>query len=112
MRIYSITATWALETSIDTADAMKARGYGKGKRTNYHNFKFEARDALLVTWIVILSAGVIFAMANGWAHNFFYPTFDDKESIVQLLIYSLLCMTPIAINLWEGLRWHILKSKS
>ena len=48
MNVYSITATWALESSIDTADSMRARGYGKGKRTNYHNYKFEIRDNTLI----------------------------------------------------------------
>lgn len=111
MKVYSITATWALETSIDTADSMKARGYGKSRRTNYHNYKFELRDLALVLWVVLLSA-IILTMANiDKIHTFFYPTLRNKESVIVLVAYIVLCITPILINIWEKLRWHISKSK-
>ena len=34
---FSITATWALENSVDTADSMVSRGYGVKRRTNFNN---------------------------------------------------------------------------
>lgn len=111
MHVYSITATWALETSIDTADSMKARGYGKARRTNYHNYKFELRDLIFVLWVVLLSATIIWMANVDKIHTFFYPTFRNKESVVVLIAYIVLCITPILINIWEKLRWHILKSK-
>ena len=111
MKTYSITATWALETSIDTADSMKARGYGQGRRTNYHNYKFELRDLAFVLWVVFLSAAILFMANVDKIHTFFYPTLRNKESIVVIAAYIVLCMTPIFINIWEKLRWHILKSK-
>lgn len=111
MHVYSITATWALETSIDTADSMRARGYGKARRTNYHNYKFEARDLIFVLWVVLLSATIIWMASVDKIHTFFYPTFRNRESFVVLIAYIVLCITPILINIWEKLRWHILKSK-
>ena len=111
MNVYSITATWALESSIDTADAMKARGYGKRKRTNYHNYKFEFRDLLLILWMVALSVMIIFGITKGEMRTTFYPGLTDKESPIVLGCYILLCITPIIINIWEGLRWHISRSK-
>ena len=111
MNVYSITATWALESSIDTADAMKARGYGSRKRTHFHNHKFELRDLVFILWIIALS-GLILYFANAHKiHTFFYSTFRNKESIVVLVAYIVLCLTPILINVWEILRWHISKSK-
>ena len=111
MHVYSITATWALETSIDTADSMRARGYGKTRRTNYHNYKFEVRDLIFVLWVVLLSATIIWMANVDKIHTFFYPTFRNRESLVVLIAYIVLCITPILINIWEKLRWHILKSK-
>ena len=111
MNVYSITATWALETSIDTADSMRARGYGKARRTNYHNYKFEVRDLIFVLWVVLLSATIIWMANVDKIHTFFYPTFRNRESLVVLIAYIVLCITPILINIWEKLRWHILKSK-
>lgn len=111
MKVYSITATWALETSIDTADSMKARGYGKSRRTNYHNYKFELRDLALVLWVVLLSAIILIVANIDKIHTFFYPTLRNKESVIVLVAYIVLCITPILINIWEKLRWHISKSK-
>lgn len=111
MHVYSITATWALETSIDTADSMRAQGYGKARRTNYHNYKFEVRDLIFVLWVVLLSATIIWMANVDKIHTFFYPTFRNRESFVVLIAYIVLCITPILINIWEKLRWHILKSK-
>ncbi|MCR5430038.1 MAG: energy-coupling factor transporter transmembrane protein EcfT [Eubacterium sp.] len=111
MHIYSITATWALETSIDTADSMKARGYGKAKRTHYHNYKFEIRDLIFVLWVVLLGAVILCMARFDKIHTFFYPTLRSKESIIVLVLYIVLCMTPVLINIWEKAKWHILKSK-
>lgn len=111
MSVYSITATWALETSIDTADPMRARGYGKGRRTNYHNYKFEIRDLLCILWVVLLGAVILYMAYFDKIHTYFYPTIRNKESVVVIVAYIILCLTPIAINIWEKLRWHILKSK-
>ncbi len=111
MHVYSITATWALETSIDTADSMKARGYGSGRRTNYHNYKFEIRDVALVLWVLLISVIILYMANLGKIHTFFYPSFRNKESAVVIAAYIILCVTPILINIWEKLRWHILKSK-
>ena len=111
LNVYSITATWALESSIDTADSMKARGYGKRRRTNYHNYKFEFRDLLLMIWMVGLSSVIIYGVTKGMMKTTFYPGLTDKESPIILGCYILLCITPIIINIWEGIRWHISRSK-
>ena len=111
MQVYSITATWALETSIDTADSMRARGYGSKKRTNYHNYKFELRDLAFVLWVIALSAIILYMANVDKIHTFFYPTLRNKESIVVLVAYIILCLTPILINIWETIRWHLLRSK-
>ncbi len=111
IHVYSITATWALETSIDTADSMKARGYGKGKRTKYNNYRFELRDLIFVLWVVLLSATILSFAKFDKIHTFFYPTLRNKESIIVLVAYIVLCLTPILINIWEKLRWHISRSR-
>ena len=111
MQVYSITATWALETSIDTADSMKSRGYGKTKRTNYHNYKFEIRDLVFVLWVIALSALILYMANVDKIHTFFYPTLRNKESVIVLVAYIILCITPLLINIWETIRWRILRSK-
>jgi len=47
-RRLSILISWTLEKGIDTADSMKARGYGLHARTSYNNYRFNFKDALFM----------------------------------------------------------------
>jgi energy-coupling factor transport system permease protein len=111
MDIFSITATWALENSVDTADSMKARGYGAGKRTSYNNYKIEMRDVAVILWIVILSATVCIGIGKGAATTYYYPVIQIKNNILVYISYTALCITPILIDIREAVRWHRLRLK-
>ena len=110
-RIISITTTWALENSIDTADSMRARGFGCGKRSFYHNNFFSPRDVVVFVWIMVLSLLVIWQIAVGNTISYYYPVIRIKGHIFIYIIYVFLCMTPLIVDLWEEIRWHRLKSK-
>lgn len=110
-RTFSITTTWALENSIYTADSMKARGFGTGRRTNYSNYKFQKRDYLLMGWLVILWLVVVFSLEKEKVYTYYYPFIQVKNNVVVYLIYGLLCLTPVLINVKEEIRWLILKSR-
>ena len=43
-RVFSILTTWSLENSIDTADSMKARGYGLKHRKPFSLYKYHTSD--------------------------------------------------------------------
>ena len=110
-RTFSITTTWALENSIYTADSMKARGFGTGRRTNYSNYKFQKRDYLLMGWLVILWLVVVFSLEREKVYTYYYPFIQVKNNVGVYLIYGLLCLTPVLINVKEEIRWLILKSR-
>lgn len=110
-KTFSITATWALENSVYTADSMKARGFGAAKRTGYSNYKIEGRDVLAILWIVALAAGVLWMLRRECLFTYYYPYIVYKESIPAYVLYTLLCMTPVGIHVGEEIRWHRLKSK-
>lgn len=110
-RTFSITTTWALENSIYTADSMKARGFGTGRRTNYSNYKFQKRDYLLMGWLVILWLVVVFSLEREKVYTYYYPFIQVKNNVVVYLMYGLLCLTPVLINVKEEIRWLILKSR-
>lgn len=110
-RTFSITTTWALENSIYTADSMKVRGFGTGRRTNYSNYKFQKRDYLLMGWLVILWLVVVFSLEREKVYTYYYPFIQVKNNVVVYLIYGLLCLTPVLINVKEEIRWLILKSR-
>lgn len=109
--IFSGVTTWALENSVDTADSMKARGYGTGKRSTYNNYKFEPRDGLTIIWIIGLFVIVCWEIGTGRAVTHYYPIIRVKGTMLVYITYSLLCLTPMIIDVWEEYRWHRLKSK-
>lgn len=108
---FSITATWALENSVDTADSMTARGYGAAKRTSYNHYKIEKRDMAVIIWMILLFTIVNTGLVLEKIYTYYYPLIRIKGNIGVYITYTLLCMTPLAINLLEELRWHRLKSK-
>ncbi len=110
-KVFSITTTWALENSIDTADSMKARGFGVRKRTNYSNYKIEKRDIGVMIWIIVLAGIILWASCKDMVFTYYYPYIVYKGNIFVYILYALLCLTPVFINIREGLRWRRLKSK-
>lgn len=110
-RVFSITTTWALENSIDTADSMKARGFGVRRRTSYSNYRIEKRDIVVIIWIVVLAGIVLWSLHKEMIFTYYYPYIVYKGNVFVYILYALLCLTPVFINIREGLRWHRLKLK-
>ena len=52
LKIFSAMISWALENAIDTADSMKARGYGLPGRTAFSIFIFDKRDLKTLLYIL------------------------------------------------------------
>ncbi len=63
--ILSIMITWALENAIETADSMKARGYGLRGRTAFSIFRFDRRDGIVLSIMAVLLAFLLQAVP--WA---------------------------------------------
>ncbi|MFJ7648423.1 energy-coupling factor transporter transmembrane component T [Lysinibacillus sp. NPDC097279] len=114
IRILSILITWALENAIDTADSMKARGYGVTKRTAFSIFIFERRDGYVLAIIILLFSCNIVASFIGTTTFYFYPTFGivkwDTTSILFYMSYCILLAIPLAIEIRGALKWRSLKS--
>ncbi|MDH6603359.1 energy-coupling factor transport system permease protein [Bacilli bacterium PM5-9] len=114
-RTFSILVTWAFENSIDTANTMKARGYGLKNRTTFHLYKLEARDIVFIIFIV-LSLLLNLALYNFLDLRFYYypeiaPLKLSVGSILAYGSYLLLLLMPIIIEIKEELRWKLLISK-
>ena len=75
LRLSSVLMGWTMEDSLETADAMRARGWGAAaRRTTYARFRFGARDA----WVLVfIAAFALVAMLLGYVATTqfaFYPT--------------------------------------
>lgn len=113
--IFLILLTWSLENTIETADAMKARGYGLPKRTTFSLFYFETRDIVMLSSIIILMVGTIVGSFLGSTLFDFYPTFSTLtftwDKILFYSMYVMLVMLPIVVELKERWQWRLLQSK-
>ena len=129
-----ILVSWSFENAIETADSMKARGYGLKGRTYYSRFQWQTGDTLALILLVLLDALIIFGLVSNSAYCIYNPyviinqpseigtTYIINElnltinpfsflSIVSLIAFTLLCFLPLTIDLKEDIKWHRLQSK-
>lgn len=129
-----ILVSWSFENAIETADSMKARGYGLKGRTYYSRFQWHTSDTLALISLVLFDALIIFGLVSNSAYCIYNPyviinqpseigtTYIINElnltinpfsflSIVSLIAFTLLCFLPLTIDLKEDIKWHRLQSK-
>lgn len=111
--IFSIIVTRSLENAIDTADSMKARGYGSTHRTAFSIFSFTSRDAKTLLLMLVLGVYVIIGFALGWVKVSYFPSLQFAEinlySVSVFCAYFLLMFLPIIIELTEVRKWRLSK---
>lgn len=129
-----ILVSWSFENAIETADSMKARGYGLKGRTYYSRFQWHTGDTLALILLVLFDALIIFGLVSNSAYCIYNPyviinqpseigtTYIINElnltinpfgflSIISLIVFTLLCFLPLTIDLKEDIKWHRLQSK-
>ncbi len=115
VRAMSIMATWALESSVETADSMRSRGYGLRGRTSFSLFRFDVRDGVLTGGI----AGLRFAGLAGVATValeicFFAMVLAAAPTALTWLscaAFGALSALPLVIDCLDEMRWRYLRSK-
>ena len=108
IRITSILTTWALENSIETADSMRARGYGLAGRTNYRKYSCTAADFVLAAMMIGIAVLALAAKAAGGWEFFCYPEIVMKSGsgmITGGILLALLYAVPLIIEITEDIRW-------
>ena len=113
-RLFSAWVTWALENAVETADAMKSRGYGLGGRTAFAPFRWQKRDQLGWRWLIGSAFMVIYSAKQGRFYFKFYPVLAggvlDATLVLGLAGLALLAFWPLFFNLWEAYKWKHLQS--
>lgn len=101
MHTVSMETTWAFESSMDQLDSMSARGYGIGKRTHFHLFRWERKDWIHIVEIVILT------ILNLWAYFHYYSRFFFYPMIIMpaFQMRDLLWMTMMAVQFLLPCMW-------
>ena len=111
----SVMFSWSLESSIESADSMKSRGYGLKGRTAYNIFKFRKTDVIIITALIISALTMILLIVLGVGKYSFYPAFkiefSGALSVLFYVIYLGIMLIPSITIAWEGLKWKQLQSK-
>lgn len=104
----SILISWSLESSIESADSMEARGYGLKGRTSFHLYRLQMRDICFLSITFLLALTVIYGKYSGKDAVSFYPDFRynfDLQSAAVLLAYSVLAILPALMDVYGEMKW-------
>ena len=106
LRLSTVLMGWSLEDSLETADAMRARGWGAAlQRTTYTRYRFTADDAIAVFALAAgaaLSAVVSFAATSQFD---FYPTMSSLVAWWGYAPYALWMLVPALLHVREERRF-------
>ena len=114
--VLSATVTWALEGAVESADAMRARGWGSGERTSFTVYRFSARDRRMLLFFFVCGFFVLCGACGGGFRFRCYPSVRlaplSPLSLAVWLAYAGFAFAPILYNGKEALRWKRSVSKS
>ncbi|MFD2671087.1 energy-coupling factor transporter transmembrane component T [Marinicrinis sediminis] len=102
--------SWSMESAVQTADSMAARGYGSGHRTSYARYRWSVADSVHAAGFVVL----VTALLTGWMLQHgrleIYPVMEQEMMhsgdgwMMGLLL--MLHALPLWMETREGLRWR------
>ena len=103
--------SWALEGSVVTGDAMRARGYGTAKRTSFTIYRMTGADWVLLAVMALLLGVTVAAACAGQFSAAFVPTVEIAPVSWGLAAYTGYLLIPTALHMKEAFLWHISRSK-
>lgn len=110
-RHLSILISWTLEKGIDSADSMKARGYGLHGRTSFNSYSFSVKDASFLLFSLIAS-GIFFFVGTKYKSNY-NPVIDipmpDILATLLITVIAFVLLLPTLYDLREDRKWSISK---
>lgn len=108
MTVLSALTSWALEGSIITADSMRSRGYGCGKRTSFRLYRMTGRD-----WVLLILIGGLFSLVilAGGTDASYTPVMKAAPLGWGFPAYCALLLIPTIFEGKEAVAWRISISK-
>jgi energy-coupling factor transport system permease protein len=116
MKLLQILLTLSLEDALQTADAMKAKGYGSGPRGRYEEFVMRRQDwGMLGTLAVLFAVCIVFRLAGCGV----YPIFPALGAValrgwdsLSYAVFALFAAVPIIVEAKEVWVWRSWKFKT
>ena len=105
---FSDSVGCSAEQAMTSAEMMRARGYGTGRRTFYAWHKFGRRDAMALAAVALCAGGSLALMLCGAGEFNYYPLmtrldFSAGDTALYVL-FGTLCFLPSAAALAERLQ--------
>ena len=97
-----------MEGSIITADSMRSRGYGTGKRTNFQIYALTHRDIVLLILILLLEFAVLLL---GGTNASFTPRLKIDPIGFGLPVYCGFLLLPTLLHIKEVIAWRVSRSR-
>ncbi|MCK0470573.1 energy-coupling factor transporter transmembrane component T [Halalkalibacter sp. APA_J-10(15)] len=105
--------TWSLEEALQSAESMKARGYGTSKRSVYHLYHLTIRDLGMIVFLLSLTGIAIVGAQQGYGVLTIYPELESWTFTLldwtYFVVFILLVSFPILLEGGEHVRWRLLK---
>jgi energy-coupling factor transport system permease protein len=116
VRVSSILISRSMEDSIETADSMRARGYGAGPRTTFPRHRMRPRDAAVIAIVSILLAANVWCVffygeaVHGTSFRFFPFVSGIIPDPAPYMLYAVLLLLPLIDEVIgrvvNALRWR------
>ena len=114
-RVFVSMIAWSLESSMQTAMSMKARGSGLSGRTRFSLFRFYPRDGVLLAATVCLVGLSVVGSALGAVDFYYYPKVSQIPlsplSVAVYIAFAALSLIPFAVEIKEAIVWKYSVSK-
>ncbi len=107
IRMASVLMAWSMEDAVETADSMRARGYGaSSRRSSYRLLSLTRRDGAALTVLIALIIGNMFLVIVALGQFSFYPQMSTLYLLWWgYLPYVALLLFPLLLEGWRNLRW-------
>lgn len=106
-RLTSVLMGWSMEDSLETADAMRARGWGSGaSRTVYAQYRVHRRDHIAGSLFAVLAVVCTVCCYVASSAYTFYPTMTALRWWWGYIPYLLLVFLPSILQLGEWFTWR------
>lgn len=106
LRLFTVLMSWGMEDSLETADAMRARGWGAAtKRTAYQRYRFRKTDAFACAFIAVLTVAAAASAVAACGEFKFYPRIDGLAPWFSYIPYVLLVALPTIPEVKKRRTW-------
>src|SRR5690625_4017021 len=113
MSMIQTLLTWSLEEAIQTADSMKARGYGSGKKSSYIIYRMTKRDWVWLITLLFLFSICIAGGLLGYGKIVIYPELGTLHLYILdwVLLFCMVALIsfPLLVEGREHFKWKYLQ---